>query len=309
MKTCFFILLISSLGMLSRDQLRQACWAETTSIDRFVVIENGRERTVSSNRADNTQFRFDYQDAGATSIRLECATCEDRLSLKLWSPDENAYTEWIYLDHKESIRLADCFSRHAQRRDLSYLFETARQLVADFWASCLVGRTARKRTPALRAVDPADPRLVFVQASPTGFFLPEDLKLAFQILDNERIQAIYIKDYDNGNLLFHAGATEVLTRQGYDLSSVSEWVGQDVYTLLRSAVPAAGWAGPGVKVKEYSLSYRTLDPLLLGELKPGKTYQLWVQLWNDNSGHNPYSLVFRFFSKAEIQQMEQFARE
>lgn len=309
MRTFLFILLLPVLGMTPGDQLRQACWAETTSIDRFVVVENGRARTVTSNRIDNTQFRFDYQDAASTYIRLECATCEDRLSVKLWSPAENAYTEWIYLNHGQPIRLSDCFSEHVQRRNLSYFFQTSRQMIADFWSSCLVGRTARKQTPALRAIDPADPKLVFVQVSPTYFLRPEDLKLAFQILDNARIRAIYIKDYDNGNLLFHAGDTQVLTGQGYNLRSVSEWVGKNVYTILKSAVPSTGLAGPGVTTKEYSLSWNALDPLLLGELASGGTYQLWVQLWNDDSGHNPYGFVFRFFSEQEIYQMEQFARE
>lgn len=297
MRTLLFFLLIVMTVILGLTPIESnEYWAETTSLDDFEVIENGKSRMIHSYRSNNTKFEFSCKDPRRTFIRMHCETCEVDLTLKLFGVKEDAYTDWIKLRHGQKISLEECFKKYPKKTKLHVMFSNAADILYDFWASLNNGRTARKRGGALKGnnTTPGDPKLEFLKTDYHFYLTIQGFSIQFRSLDKFPVKSIYIIS-NEGELIFHAGSRDVLMNV-FDISKKPLLPIPSVLKINQS------------KESEtiFELAWKDIEPHLFYNFEPGKEYQLGVDLENDTSEHDPYLFNFLFFSPEEVEEMKRF---
>ncbi|MCO6492839.1 MAG: hypothetical protein J5I98_30755 [Phaeodactylibacter sp.] len=296
MKTLSSCLLLASLALTAAHAQNYEYWAETTQLDSFEVIENGKSRMIRPHRADKTQFLFSCGDPGRAGIRMHCEPCEVKLTLKLYGAEEGGYTDWIELGHGQKISVQECFEKHPAKTGLRAVLATGAEMLRDFWNSFGNGRSARDRAPALKSgrPEPGDPKLEFLKTDYHYYLAPESFSIRFRNLDNYPVKSIYIIRHD-GELSFHAGNRDILG---------------DIFDLPGTASPSIASVLKIVQRKEtettFELNWEQVKSHLFHKFEAGEVFQLGVELEGDTSDYNPYLFNFQFFSPEEVKEMEQF---
>ncbi len=286
---------------MSSDAQTKSYWAETSTIDRFILIENGIERTVPTVKS-NQSFHFSC-DPKVSKIRLECSRCKETVSIKLISEDEDAATRTIKLEKNHNpIAIKELF-QNPSKPILSSIFDTFRKAFQEYFLpTANEERVAIKRAPALMgAEDPKenDPKLSFSLTDFAHFLTTKDFELRFTVHENFPINSIYIikkkKPGEKLRLLLYGGKYQLIENlfsdfagKGIPITKIVEQIDKQDNNLI------------------YQIRWQTFLEYLAENIDQEGSYQLGINLGADISDHNPYLFNFSFYSDTELDEVEKF---
>ncbi|MEO1519014.1 MAG: hypothetical protein AAFV95_28635 [Bacteroidota bacterium] len=272
-------------------------WVETTSLDSFTLIEDGRLRPLKAYNADQTKFVFTTDcPAKKLYIQLHCQSCENALTAKIFDKQKGAYTHWISTSHGGRISIEEAFRLHTENNGLYGLFQKAIDLFHDFRSSFGNGRTARGETPTLRTtkVRPGDPKLEFLRTDRHYYVDSTEFSVSFRMLNEYPINEIYI--------IAHSGETILQTNQ--------QGISDEAVKKSGKKMPAIADVLQKVDAKEgettYKIHWELIQEHALTSFQKGEYYQLEIKLQKDTAEYNPYLFDFYFYSEELLQKSLNF---
>ena len=190
---------------------------ETTSLDQLQIIDGSKSYSAESQRSKNDLFYVVVQNRNSL-LKPICSDCEEYLTIKLFSVQENKYTKWIKLKPGETISIAECFEKHIEKKNLLKEFGDNLKAFFSFLKSARINRAGRKptSTKSYNSIESQEANLIFVESDSSNYIDDLDLKINFKCKDEFSIQSLFVID-QNYHLSFIAGDSSILSDY-YDLS-------------------------------------------------------------------------------------------